>query len=187
MTIPITIPARPAWLPKLPPVLTPSNKAPILFSGVPFLLGDNPQIVDILRAPAQSFASDTESDRGGDSVVEAAEKGGEGLWAGSQLGVVTGFQTRTGGRVLWTGGVSVFSDEFADAVFESVHNSVLFVRFILTNGFGAQSVEANNLETLSLSRTSRRGRSRRISFSVSTLQHITSPLTRTRLSEHFIQ
>lgn len=46
--------------------------------------------------------------------MEAAEKGGEGLWAGASLGVVTGFQAKSGARVTWVGGVSVFSDEFIE-------------------------------------------------------------------------
>ena len=41
------------------------------------------------------------------------EKGGEGLWAGSKMGVVTGFQALGNARVTWVGGVKVFSDEFA--------------------------------------------------------------------------
>jgi oligosaccharyltransferase complex subunit beta len=45
--------------------------------------------------------------------VDAAEKGGEGLWAGSQLGVVTGFQATSSARVVWAGGVELFGDEFA--------------------------------------------------------------------------
>jgi len=48
-------------------------------------------------------------------LVDAIEKGGEGLWAGSELGVVTGFQARSGARVTWAGGVDVFSDAFAKA------------------------------------------------------------------------
>lgn len=75
-------------------------------------LGNNPLIVPILNAPAHAFASEVD---GGtpDSLVDAAEKGGEGLWAGSQLGVVTGFQARTGARIVWAGGVELFSDEYA--------------------------------------------------------------------------
>jgi oligosaccharyltransferase complex subunit beta len=95
---------------------------PIWFSGVPFALGDNPLLVPILNGPPEGVAADAgtgtgtgaETDKSGaDAFVEAAERGGEGLWAGANLGVVTGFQARTGGRVLWSGGVSVFSDEYA--------------------------------------------------------------------------
>ena len=82
---------------------------------MPFALNDNPLLFPILNAPIESVATDTESDKSGHEVlVDAAEKGGEGLWAGASLGLVTGFQARTGARVTWAGGVSVFSDEFID-------------------------------------------------------------------------
>lgn len=69
-------------------------------------------LVPILHAPAQSFAA--EVDGGGpDAIVDAAERGGEGLWAGSQLSVVAGFQVLNGARVTWVGGVDIFSDELA--------------------------------------------------------------------------
>lgn len=66
----------------------------------------------ILHAPAESFASEVD---GGspDALADSAEKGGEGLWAGSQLGVVTGFQTLNGARVTWLGGVDLLKDELA--------------------------------------------------------------------------
>lgn len=103
--IPINVPAS-------HPALTP-NTAPVWFSGVPHALSSNPLLVPILNAPAESFASDTDKDSAADSIYDAAEKGGEGLWAGSSLGVVTGFQTRDSARVAWVGGVELFSDEFA--------------------------------------------------------------------------
>ncbi|KAG6884512.1 hypothetical protein C0993_010435 [Termitomyces sp. T159_Od127] len=89
-----------------------SNINPVWFSGVPHSIGNNPMLVPILRAPAESFASETD---GGspDALVDAAERGGEGLWAGSQLGLVTGFQTLDNSRVTFVGGADVFSDEFA--------------------------------------------------------------------------
>lgn len=86
----------------------------VYFSGAPHALGLSPYLIPILRAPSESFAGDTDSDSGADSIVDAAEKGGEGLWAGSQLSVVTGFQTRNGARALWVGGADLFSDEFAE-------------------------------------------------------------------------
>ncbi|KAF9036846.1 oligosaccharyl transferase beta subunit [Panaeolus papilionaceus] len=88
------------------------NIAPIWFSGIPQALGNNPLLVPILHAPAESFASDVD---GGspDALADSAEKGGEGLWAGSQLGVVTGFQTLNGARVTWLGGVDLLKDELA--------------------------------------------------------------------------
>ncbi|KAG6853649.1 hypothetical protein C0991_002617 [Blastosporella zonata] len=89
-----------------------STLKPVWFSGIPYSLGNNPMLVPILNAPAESFASETD---GGspDSLVDAAERGGEGLWAGSQLGLVTGFQTLDNSRVTFVGGVDVFSDEYA--------------------------------------------------------------------------
>lgn len=100
--IPIDVPAS-------SPIL--SRMSPVWFSGVPFALGSNPLLVPILNAPAESFAADSQG--GADSLVDASEKGGEGLWAGSQLGVVAGFQALGGARVAWVGGVDVFSDKFA--------------------------------------------------------------------------
>ncbi|KAJ7115820.1 oligosaccharyl transferase beta subunit [Mycena epipterygia] len=85
--------------------------SPIWFSGVPHALGNNPLLVPILNAPPESFAADSEG--GADVLVDATEKGGEGLWAGSQLSVATGFQALGGARVTWVGGVDMFSDKFA--------------------------------------------------------------------------
>ncbi|KAI0028193.1 Dolichyl-diphosphooligosaccharide-protein glycosyltransferase subunit [Vararia minispora EC-137] len=103
--IPIAVPPSPLF----------SNKKANLvwFSGVPHALSNSPLLVPVLRAPAESFATDTESDAGADAILEATERGGEGLWAGSQLGVVTGFQTKRNTRVMWAGGVELFSDAFA--------------------------------------------------------------------------
>ncbi|KDQ18554.1 hypothetical protein BOTBODRAFT_154498 [Botryobasidium botryosum FD-172 SS1] len=101
--------------PETPSPLLTAGTPPILLSGVSHAIGDNPLLVPILNAPAESFASDSEEDRQADLLVEATERGGEGLWAGSQMGVVTGFQTKNGARVMWVGGVSVFSNEFAEA------------------------------------------------------------------------
>lgn len=89
-----------------------SNSKPILFSGIPHSFSPNPLLFPILHAPAESFASDSDSDNSAETAVEAAERGGEGLWAGSQLALVSGFQTRTGGRALWVGGVEMFSNKF---------------------------------------------------------------------------
>lgn len=50
-----------------------------------------------------------------DAVVEAADKGGEGLWTGSKMSVVSGFQAIYGARVAFVGGVKLFSDEYAKA------------------------------------------------------------------------
>ena len=71
----------------------------------------------ILRAPSESFAAETDegaNDKNADAVVDAAEKGGEGLWAGGLMSVVTGFQTKNNARVVWAGGVEMFTDEFAE-------------------------------------------------------------------------
>lgn len=94
------------------PILTP-NLPPVWFSGVPFAFSPNPLVVPILNAPAQSFAADTTTDSGADAVFESADKGGEGLWAGNQLGLVAGFQATSGARATWTGSVELFSDEYA--------------------------------------------------------------------------
>lgn len=67
----------------------------------------------IISAPAESFATDTTKDEEADILVEATGKGGEGLWAGSSMAVVAGFQTKSGARVVFTGGVEMFSDKSA--------------------------------------------------------------------------
>ncbi|KAG8858498.1 oligosaccharyl transferase glycoprotein complex, beta subunit [Tulasnella sp. 330] len=85
----------------------------IVFEGQAHMLGDNPMLVPILYAPPESFSSDTTDDRSGDALYDAADKGGEGLWAGSKMSLVTGFQATTGARVTFVGGVKVLSDEFA--------------------------------------------------------------------------
>lgn len=96
-----------------PNVIVDSNLPPVWFSGIPVALGNNPLLFPILRAPAESFASDAIADSGADSVLEAADRGGEGLWAGSSSSLVTGFQIRNGARATWVGGVELFSDDFA--------------------------------------------------------------------------
>jgi oligosaccharyltransferase complex subunit beta len=70
-------------------------------------------LVPFLHAPAESFNTDITDDKGADAIIDAADKGGEGLWAGSHLSVATGFQARSGARATWVGGISLFSDEFA--------------------------------------------------------------------------
>jgi oligosaccharyltransferase complex subunit beta len=92
-------------------ILTP-DLPPVWFSGVPHSMGNNPLLVPILRAPAESFASEVDGSTA-DALVDAAERGGEGLWAGSSLGLVTGFQTLNGARVTWVGSVDMFNDEYA--------------------------------------------------------------------------
>ena len=94
------------------PILTPGTP-PIWFSGIPFALGSNPLLFPILHAPAESFAADSTEDSGADALVDAADKGGEGLWAGSSMAIVSGFQTTNGARATWVGGVELFSDAFA--------------------------------------------------------------------------
>ncbi|KAF9453650.1 oligosaccharyl transferase beta subunit [Macrolepiota fuliginosa MF-IS2] len=102
----------PISIPKTHSQIITANTAPVWYSGTSFALGNNPLLVPILSAPAHAFAAEVDGGSA-DSLVDAAEKGGEGLWAGSQLGVVAGFQARTGARIVWTGGVEMFSDEYA--------------------------------------------------------------------------
>jgi len=109
----------PVAVPSEHPLLTP-NTPPVWYSGIPFAHGNNPLLVPILHAPTESFASDTDSDAGADALFDAAERGGEGLWAGQALGIVTGFQTRdNSARVTWVGGVELFSDEYANKLLPS--------------------------------------------------------------------
>jgi len=104
---PTVIPVSP---PNEHPILT-NGLQPVWFTGAPHALASNPLLIPILRAPPQSFAG--ELDGSADVLVEAAEKGGEGLWAGSQLGIVTGFQALNNARVTFVGGAELFSDNFA--------------------------------------------------------------------------
>jgi oligosaccharyltransferase complex subunit beta len=109
----------PVAVPSTHPLLTP-NTSPVWYSGIPFAHGNNPLLVPILHAPAESFASDTDSDAGAEALFDAAERGGEGLWAGQALGIVTGFQTRDNyARVTWIGGIELFSDEYANKLLPS--------------------------------------------------------------------
>jgi oligosaccharyltransferase complex subunit beta len=112
-------------------VLSSDGSGKIWFSGTAFALSPNPLLFPILPAPAESFVADLGDASGlvSDALVDASEKGGEGLWAGSSLAVVAGFQTLVGrgtghgtdtgsgldkqARVVWVGGASLFSDEFA--------------------------------------------------------------------------
>jgi len=104
----------PVPVPSDHPSLTP-NTPPVWFSGIPFAHLNNPLLVPILHAPAESFASDTDSDSGAEVLFEVAERGGEGLWAGRSLGIVTGFQAcDNSARVTWVGGVELFSDAYAN-------------------------------------------------------------------------
>jgi oligosaccharyltransferase complex subunit beta len=135
------------------------NTPPVWFSGIPFAHGSNPLLVPILRAPAESFASDTDTDSSADVLVESAERGGEGLWAGNSLGIVTGFQTRDkSARVTWVGGVELFSDAYANKPLPScvktiLHSCALYLSFLFSSAGG--SLEMNSLPV-----TSQRGRSR---------------------------
>ena len=78
-------------------------------------MGDNPLVFPILNAPAESYCTESTDDIGAESVIDANEKGGEGLWAGSRMSVASGFQATNGARVAFVGGVKIFSDEFANA------------------------------------------------------------------------
>jgi oligosaccharyltransferase complex subunit beta len=102
--IPIDLPSH--------PILTPGTP-PIWFSGISHALGNNPLLFPIVHAPAESFAADSTEDLSADTLADAADKGGEGLWAGSSMAIVSGFQTKTGARATWVGGVELFSDAFA--------------------------------------------------------------------------
>ena len=60
----------PVNVPSTSPLLSP-NTAPVWFSGVPFALGNNPLLVPILNAPAESFAADSDSTP--DSLADSLE------------------------------------------------------------------------------------------------------------------
>ena len=89
-------------------------------------------LIPRLHAPPQAFASDGDSDSGADTLVEAAEKSGEGLWAGSSLSLVTGFQPSGNARATWVGGVDMFSDEYMKKeVSKCVYSSLSFMCAVL--------------------------------------------------------
>lgn len=138
--IPITVPSN--------PILSPSIEGKkVWFSGISHALGNNPLLVPVLNAPAESFAADSTEDASGGVVVDAAEKGGEGLWAGSMMGVVSGFQTRDSARVMWVGGVELFSDEFAKkeiTKFVSAQSFISFLRILIMSCAGVKSRPTNS-------------------------------------------
>ncbi|KAF8626327.1 hypothetical protein AX15_004988 [Amanita polypyramis BW_CC] len=103
---PTVVPVSP---PKDHPILT-GGLEDVWLAGVPHALGSNPLLVPILHAPPESFAG--ELDSSADALVDATERGGEGLWAGNQLGIVTGFQALNNARVTFVGGAEVFCDDF---------------------------------------------------------------------------
>ena len=129
----------------------------IWFSGAPHALGNNPLLVPILHAPSESFGSEVDGGTA-DAIVEAAEKGGEGLWAGSQLGVVTGFQTLDGVRVTWLGGVDMLSDEYIQ---KEISKLAIFSLSVLTPIYTPLS-ETSSQATPNLLVTSSRGLSKKI-------------------------
>ena len=89
----------------------------ILYKGAAYAYASPPphSLFKILNAPPESFSMDADasaSDKSHLMIVDAYEKGGEGLWAGSGMGVVSGFIGSNGARVAFTGGVEMFSDKF---------------------------------------------------------------------------
>ncbi|KAJ8590599.1 hypothetical protein M405DRAFT_932695 [Rhizopogon salebrosus TDB-379] len=64
-------------------------------------------LVPILRAPADRSVSNTTDDSGADR-----RKGGKGISAGSRMGIFTASQTNVNSRVIFAGGIDLFSDEY---------------------------------------------------------------------------
>ena len=164
---PSVIPITPLSLDRNNKILS-KDLAPVWFSGVPHALGSNPLLVPILHAPTESFGSEVDGGTA-DAVVDAAERGGEGLWAGSQLGVVTGFQTSDGARVTWVGGVDVFSDEYIQ---KEISKLVWFL-LICVIYLSLISLEASSLEMPNLRGTLWHGLSKRTSYYASITLNIT--------------
>ena len=162
---PVTvIPVEP---PQAHHIISPNLK-PVWFSGVPQALGNNPMLVPLLKAPAQAFASDADSDSGADALVEAADKSGEGLWAGSSLSLVTGFQALSNARATWVGGVEMFTDEFMNKEVSKCVSRPCCVGSDVDMVAGASS-----LATGSSPATSRHGPSRSRTYCASTMSSIT--------------
>ncbi len=110
----ISLPHNSPFLPSTP------KGGKVVFKGIPAAYTPNPALFPILNAPPESYASDSDfsTDKGADAIAASAEKGGEGLWAGSSLGVVSGFIARNGARAVFAGGVELFSNEFAQLKIE---------------------------------------------------------------------
>ena len=74
-----------------------SRGGKIIYKGISMAYTPNPALFPILNAPAESYATDNDgsTDKGADAIAASAEKGGEGLWAGSSMGVVSGFVATT--------------------------------------------------------------------------------------------
>lgn len=145
------------------------NLSPVWFSGIPLSLGNNPFLVPILHAPLESFASEVDGGAA-DAIVDAAERGGEGLWAGSRLSVVTGFQALNGARVTWVGGVDIFSDEFAQKEVSKWFSISFIFQEVLTDIL----TEELNLVMHNSAAMLLRGLSRSLLSFVSTEQSITA-------------
>jgi oligosaccharyltransferase complex subunit beta len=91
----------------------------ILYKGASHAYSSPPphSLFKILSAPIESFSIDSDSsstDKSHMMIVDGYEKGGEGLWAGSGMGIVSGFVANGGARVAFTGGVEMFGEEFVN-------------------------------------------------------------------------
>ena len=106
------------------PLLQRKTEGTVFFKGVPHAVLPNPALFSVLRAPAESYATDSDfsTDRGADTMADSIEKGGEGLWGGSSLRLVSGFIAKNGARIMWCGGVEMFSDEYAKKTIECVNS-----------------------------------------------------------------
>jgi len=98
----------------------------ILYKGAAFAYATPPphSLFKILNAPPESFSVDSDAsntDKSHLMIIDSYEKGGEGLWAGSGMGVVSGFIANNGARVSFTGGVEMFSDKFVKGKTASRH------------------------------------------------------------------
>lgn len=96
----------------------------ILYKGAAHAYTSPPphSLYKILSAPSTSFSVDSDalaSDKSHVMIVDTFEKGGEGLWAGSGMGVVSGFISNGGARIGVVGGVEVFSDGFVNRLLSS--------------------------------------------------------------------
>ncbi|KAG1890023.1 Oligosaccharyltransferase 48 kDa subunit beta-domain-containing protein [Suillus subluteus] len=111
------------------PILTPGIP-PIWFTGAPHAPGSTPMLVPILRAPAESFATDSTSDADSNALVSASKKMAKVSGQGSQMGLLTGFQTNVNLCVVFAGGMKMFSDEYArkELPSEGAPRNALFVK-----------------------------------------------------------
>lgn len=110
---------------------TATAQRPIRYSGLVHQAIDLPLLIPILRAPSTSYPVDTTS---GTSIPTPVEGGP--LVAGEAAKLVSGFQTRLNSRIVWSGSVDLFRNDFSSA--ETANEA--FIRDITQWVFGEKGI-----------------------------------------------